>query len=330
MTSRIRQWSPNAASNNQTPPNGAPEGGTLINQLSDILRQIMAEVRAWWEVPGWIDYGHTPTYSSGTVFTVTGNQTGIYEVGRRVRATNASLAIIYGTITASVYTVTTAVTVAWDSSTLDSTLAEVAIGASSVSGSWINIAGIKGLGSLAAKSSVVEADIVNSAVTTAKINDGAVTFIKVAAAAVAAAADITAGTASKLATATSVKTYVEALITSWSGFSKPVYTSPDFDPPPVVGTTSFAHGLATTPKDVQCYAKCMAAIEGYSVGDIIRMDCGTAVQNSFQYGQNVWANQTNVGVSLANSGGQIISRTSGTLIALYGPGAFKMFLVAKA
>lgn len=144
MTSRIRLWSSTAASNNATPPNGAPEGGTNINQVSDIFRQIMAEVRAWWENAGWIDYGHTPTYSSGTVFTVTGNQTGIYEVGRRVRAINASLTTIHGTVTGAVFSTTTSVTVAWDSGSLDSTIQEVAVGAATIANPWMSFKSLSG------------------------------------------------------------------------------------------------------------------------------------------------------------------------------------------
>lgn len=144
MTTRIRSWNTSAASNNQTPPFGAPEGGTNVNQVSDIFRQVMAEVRAWYEAASWIDLGHTPTYSSATAFTVTGNQTSIYEIGRRVRAINATLTTIYGTITASAYTVTTLVTVAWDSGSLDNTVDEVAVGAATVTGPWITFRALAG------------------------------------------------------------------------------------------------------------------------------------------------------------------------------------------
>lgn len=144
MTSRIRSWSTSAASNNATPPYGAPEGSTFVNQLTDILRQIMAEVRAWWESPGWIDFGHTPTYSSSTIFTVTGNQTAIYEVGRRVRAINSTLTTIYGTITASAYSASTSVTVAWDSGSLDNTVAEVAVGAAGIANTWLSFTSLSG------------------------------------------------------------------------------------------------------------------------------------------------------------------------------------------
>lgn len=145
MTTALRNWSTTAASNNSTPPNGAPEGATYVNQLTDILRQIMAEVRSWYENSGWIDYGHTPTYSSATAFTLSGDRTSTYQVGRRVRAINSTLTTIYGTITASVFsTSTTTVTVSWDSGTLDNTLAEVAVGAAPVSNSWLSFSSLTG------------------------------------------------------------------------------------------------------------------------------------------------------------------------------------------
>lgn len=144
MTSRIRLWSSTAASNNATPPNGAPEGGTYINQISDILRQIMAEVRAFYETSGWIDYGHTPTYASGTVFTVTGNQTAIYEVNRRVRAISSLGVTVFGTITASVFSTTTSVTVIWDSGSMDSNLSEVAVGAAPIANPWLSFKSLAG------------------------------------------------------------------------------------------------------------------------------------------------------------------------------------------
>jgi len=145
VTTRIRLWSSTAANNNSTPPNGAPEGSTYVNQLTDILRQIMAEVRSWYENVGWIDYGHTPTYSSGTAFTVTGNQTGTYQVGRRVRAINSIGTTIYGTITASAYSTSTSVTVTWDSGSLDSTVVEVAVGAAPITNPWLSFSALSGL-----------------------------------------------------------------------------------------------------------------------------------------------------------------------------------------
>lgn len=216
MVSRIRSWNTSAASNNQTPPFGAPEGGTFVNQLTDILRQVMAEVRAWWETPGWIDYGQTPTFVNTTSFTVGGNQTSIYQVGRRIRATNSVAAEVYGTIATSVFTTNTAVSVTWDSAAMDSSLTEIAVGAANVLQKWIGSKAISGLGTLAEKSTVATADISNLAVTEAKLANLAVTFAKLATTSLAtASAQFTAAGTSLVGTAAGIFDYVTSYVPSY-------------------------------------------------------------------------------------------------------------------
>lgn len=122
----IKNWSSTPASNNSTPPNGAPEGTTKVSQVNDILRQIMADVRAWYESPTWIDLGDTPTYVSETTFTLSGDVTATYDVDRRLKLTDAST--LYATITASSHSGgTTTVTVDVDSGTLTSSLSAVEV-----------------------------------------------------------------------------------------------------------------------------------------------------------------------------------------------------------
>lgn len=75
----------------------------------------------------WIASGLTPTYVSATSFTVTGDQTSVLTVGRRVRTTNTG-GTIYSTISASVFSSVTTVTVVNDSGTLDSGLSVVSYG----------------------------------------------------------------------------------------------------------------------------------------------------------------------------------------------------------
>lgn len=41
----LKNWNVNAASNNAAPPFGAPEGATLLKDVNDILRAVMADVR---------------------------------------------------------------------------------------------------------------------------------------------------------------------------------------------------------------------------------------------------------------------------------------------
>lgn len=120
------QWSTTPASNASAGAIDWAEGQPP-STVNDSARQMMADVAAWFQSPEWLVYGLTPTYVSGTQFTLAGNQTGIYSVGRRVKAT-VTAGTIYGTITVSAFTSLTTVTVAWDSGALDSGLSEVDVG----------------------------------------------------------------------------------------------------------------------------------------------------------------------------------------------------------
>lgn len=80
----------------------------------------------------WIVYQGTPTYVSATSFTVVGDQTQTFQVGRRFRATNTG-GLVYGSIASSSYVApNTVVTVVNDSGVLDSGLSAVAYGILSV------------------------------------------------------------------------------------------------------------------------------------------------------------------------------------------------------
>ena len=68
--------------------------------------------------------GPAPTYVSATQFTLVGDQTTTFQVGRRLKTTNSG-GTVYSTITASAYTTLTTVTVVNDSSSLDSGLSAV-------------------------------------------------------------------------------------------------------------------------------------------------------------------------------------------------------------
>lgn len=83
-------------------------------------------------VDQWIVYPAAPTYVSATSFTVVGDQTQIFQVGRRVKTQNTG-GLIYSTITGSSYGApNTTVTVANDSGVLDSGLSQVSYGIISV------------------------------------------------------------------------------------------------------------------------------------------------------------------------------------------------------
>lgn len=127
----IEQWSTSAGSNNQSPPNGWPSG-MLPSQVEPTARQMMASVAAWYQAAQWINYNLAITYISGTQFSVAGNQTSLYQVGRRVQATDGSTSV-YGTITASTFSTLTTITVSWDSGVLQTGVTIVYLGIISAS-----------------------------------------------------------------------------------------------------------------------------------------------------------------------------------------------------
>lgn len=75
----------------------------------------------------WVLYGAAPTYISTTSFSVTGDQTNTFHVGRRIKSTNSG-GTVYSSITNSVYASVTTVTVSNDSGALDSGLSAVSYG----------------------------------------------------------------------------------------------------------------------------------------------------------------------------------------------------------
>lgn len=77
--------------------------------------------------------GPTPTYVGATSFTLIGDQTSTFHVGRRVKTTNSG-GTIYGTITVSAYTTLTTITVVNDSGSLDVGLSAVSYGLLSATG----------------------------------------------------------------------------------------------------------------------------------------------------------------------------------------------------
>lgn len=121
-------WSTTAANNATADPSINWQEGQAPSTVNDSARAMMAAIavqfQTGWE---WQEWGDTPTYVSGTQFTVPGNLTSRYTVGRRVRA-SVSAGTVYGTIANSVYSSLTTVTLALDSGALDSGLSEVDVG----------------------------------------------------------------------------------------------------------------------------------------------------------------------------------------------------------
>lgn len=72
----------------------------------------------------WLQYSAAPTYISATQFTVAGDQTSTFVLGRRVKTTNTA-GTSYGTVTAAVFGAVTTVTVYPTNGSLDSGLSSV-------------------------------------------------------------------------------------------------------------------------------------------------------------------------------------------------------------
>lgn len=88
----------------------------------------------------WVS-GPAPTYVGATQFTLVGDQTSTFQVGRRVKTTNSG-GTIYSTITVSAYTSLTTITVRNDAGTLDAGLSAVSYGLLSATGPSVpNFAG---------------------------------------------------------------------------------------------------------------------------------------------------------------------------------------------
>lgn len=122
-------YSTTAANNNAAPPMGWPEG-MAPSAVNDTGRQMMADMRAWYEAAEWIDLGLAHVYVSGTQVAIGGgvDRTPSYHVGRRVRAQGPGTGTIYGTIAATSYSApTTSVTVTWDSGVLQNEALAIAL-----------------------------------------------------------------------------------------------------------------------------------------------------------------------------------------------------------
>ena len=95
-------WSTTANNNNAAAPNGAPEGMSP-SSVNNTIRQVMADIRLAVEGFPWVDWGHVPTYVSGTSFTVPTDLTAIYQANRRLKLSGPTMGTIYKTISSSSY-----------------------------------------------------------------------------------------------------------------------------------------------------------------------------------------------------------------------------------
>lgn len=129
--SDIKDWSTTATQNNDSPPDGFPEG-MAPSAVNNSAREVMASVREYYDNPEWRDWGHTITYGSATTFTTSagnGDTTAIYHANRRVRAVGTLTTTIYGSVSSSSHSSQTTVTVVWDSGSLNNESLAITVGA---------------------------------------------------------------------------------------------------------------------------------------------------------------------------------------------------------
>lgn len=119
--SGIKDYSTTPANNTALFPEGMARA-----QVNDSSRQVQADIRSWYETAEWVDYGYTPTYVSGTSFSMVGDKTTFYSVGRRIRITDSST--LYGVIATSSFSAgNTTVTVTLDSGSISASITATAI-----------------------------------------------------------------------------------------------------------------------------------------------------------------------------------------------------------
>lgn len=109
-----------------TDANNNPVGPTLDN-VYGINDPVLNPAPS--AVSEWILYAGTPTFISGTSFSVTGNQISTFEALRRLKASISTGTLVYGTISSSTYNGSiTTVVLTMDSANLDSGLSAVSTG----------------------------------------------------------------------------------------------------------------------------------------------------------------------------------------------------------
>jgi hypothetical protein len=149
--------------------------GMLPSNINNAFRDIMADVRQWYNDGQWIEYGdgsgtYTPTYVSATAFTIDGvDVTSVYHAGRRIKLIATTPGTIYGTVSSTTFSTNTTVNVTWDSGSLSSeAITNVYVGILSKTNSSIP------------SESIGSTQIADGSITTAKLAADAVTNAKIA------------------------------------------------------------------------------------------------------------------------------------------------------
>ena len=132
----IGKYDTTAANNTATATNSVSVAeGMLPSNINNAFRDVMADVRQWYNDAQWIEYGdgagtYTATYASSTSFTIDGvDVTSIYHAERRIKLVASTPGTIYGTISSTSFSTNTTVNITWDSGSLsDEAITSVYVG----------------------------------------------------------------------------------------------------------------------------------------------------------------------------------------------------------
>lgn len=123
----LSQWSTTAADNDDAATNINWAENQSPSTVNNSARQLMADVRSWYEDVEWRNLGHTVTRTGNTTFTIATDVTATYVANRPIRCTDSST--LYGIIASSSYSApNTTVTVTLDSGNLSASLSAVSLG----------------------------------------------------------------------------------------------------------------------------------------------------------------------------------------------------------
>jgi hypothetical protein len=224
----------------------------------------------------WVLYGAAPTYISGTSFSLVGDQTGIFQIGRRLKSSNSG-GIRYSSITNSVYGAVTTVTVTNDSGTLDAGMSAVSYGLlSSVSSSVPTTIARSGVNT---DITSLNAPALGAATATTQVAATSNTTVATTAFVQqeVPAASVTVAGKAELATTAETETGTDTgRVVTPAGLKGALLFSNGFESAnqtvTPASTLSVAHGLAVVPKLFKVTLKCVTGEAGYSANDEISAD----------------------------------------------------------
>lgn len=104
----IENYNTSPANNGSVLSTGSLVEGQAPSTLNDAMRQALADMRAFYNDPQWIEYGigngsTTYTRVNSTTVTIGANVISAYHVGRRVKIVDGTATTIYGTINSSTF-----------------------------------------------------------------------------------------------------------------------------------------------------------------------------------------------------------------------------------